>query len=341
MNSKPKILFIGNFLSRTRGTKSVTENLADSKLSAYFDLKLSSDKETRFVRLLDMLVALLSFRGKVVHIDVFSGQAFRITQVISLIAKLLQKTLVFTLHGGALPEYSDQFPSRVRSVFSRAATIQTPSKYLQQYYNNKGFQINYLPNSVDLSNFPYSRSTVKQYSILWIRAFDSIYQPEMAIQVLNLVKQKFPTASLTMVGPDKGKLQEIQLAIAKMKLQDAVEIVGAVQNDQLFRYYQSHQVYINTTKFESFGVALVEAASCGIPIVSTSVGEVPLIWEDRKNILLSDVDDVKSMATNIELIFSDRTTADHISQNARENVKQFNAAIIVERWQELFDYYTS
>jgi SAM-dependent methyltransferase len=86
-----------------------------------------------------------------------------------------------------------------------------------------------------------------------------------------LLKKNFPQISLTMIGPDKGILNEILLMIKELGLESNIKIIGPISNQELFKYYQSHSVYLNTTSYESFGVALVEAAACGIPIVSTNV----------------------------------------------------------------------
>ena len=143
-----------------------------------------------------------------------------------------------------------------------------------------------MPNSIDLEKFPFKRDTVKKHSLLWVRAFTNIYNPEIPVRILHELRKLFPDVYLTMVGPDKGTLREVEALINRLDLEDHINITGPIPNEELRKYYQSHSVYLNTTSFESFGVAVLEAASCGMPIVSNSVGEIPLIWEDGKNILL-------------------------------------------------------
>ena len=146
--------------------------------------------------------------------------------------------------------------------------------------------VNYLPNPISLINFKYDRSNVTDNSILWVRAFDEIYNPKDAIYTLAYLEKKISNVSLTMIGPDKGLLNEVVKLIDDLNLKEKVKILGPIPNEELFNYFHSHTVLLNTTSYESFGQALLESAACGCPIVSNDVGEVSYIWEDNEDILL-------------------------------------------------------
>ena len=121
-----------------------------------------------------------------------------------------------------------------------------------------------------------------------MRAFHDIYHPKLAIETVANLKLRHPDVHLTMIGPDQGTLPACRDRIRELGLEDHISILGYLPNTELNQYYSSHAVYLNTTRYESFGVALIEAGSCGIPCVSTSVGEIPYIWQDGVNILLAE-----------------------------------------------------
>ena len=131
-----KALFIGSFLSKYKGTKGVSEILADSELNQVIDFKLISKFEINLFRLIDMVYSSLVFRGNIVHIDVYSGLAFQYADIISRIVKLRKLALIMTLHGGALPEYARSKPEKVSKVLERADYIQSPSNYLIDFFVN-------------------------------------------------------------------------------------------------------------------------------------------------------------------------------------------------------------
>lgn len=337
---KPKILFIGSFLSSSTGSFGVSENLAANLAKEGFQVKTVSKKRNKIFRLIDIIKSVSLSGFDIVHIDVFSGQAFRIAEISSYLAKLRGKPLIITLHGGRLNEFWEEAAVRIEKVFKRADQIQTPSIFLKEFFSSKGFEVVYCPNSINLERFPDLRKERKPFSLLWVRAFSPIYQPIMAVKVLEDVKKSFPETRLTMVGPDKGMLGEVTEYIKSRNLENEIEITGPVPNNKLSDYYNSHSVFINTTSYESFGVALVEAASCGIPIVSTSVGEIPYIWNNEENILLCGQEDTEGMAAQVKKLFQSESLRNSIAQAGNNRSKAFSWLNIRKQWLDTFQRFS-
>lgn len=331
-----KVLFIGTYLSNKRGTKPISEKLKEV-IGEEFNIRLKSRIENKVLRILDICLATLFSRYTKIHFDVFSGPAFWITQIASQLASFRDKYIILTLRGGKLVEFSEPNRSRVEKVLKRASHIQTPSCFLQEYFMKLGFDVHYLPNGVDVSKFSYNRNEVMSHSLLWVRAFSSIYNPELAVRVLHEVRKKYPETILTMIGPDHGILEQTTRLINQLSLTEAVKIIGPVQNDQLQKYYQTHSAYLNTTTYESFGVAIVEAASCGIPVVSFNVGEIPFLWKDEETILLAPLLDVDTMALQVNRIFNDESLATKLSIEARKRAEQFSWDAILPHWLEVLN----
>ncbi|MBE0653253.1 MAG: glycosyltransferase family 4 protein [Bacteroidales bacterium] len=107
-------------------------------------------------------------------------------------------------------------------------------------------------------------------------------------------------------------------------------------NDKLYSYYHSHDVFLNTTSYESFGVAVLEAASCGIPVVTTNVGEIPFLWRHGQEILMAENLIPSKFADEIFKIFSDPSLADILSKNARKKAEEFDWELIRDKWLRLF-----
>lgn len=327
-----KVLFIGTFLSKTRGTKSITETLAEKLSEDAVKIKLSSCYENKIMRLIDIVFQLLIFKGDKIHVDVFSGQAFNIASIATIIASWRKKKILLTLHGGKLAEFDTANPNRINKVFSRVQYIQTPSLFLKDYFEKKRYAIHYLPNSIDLAKFPYKEIDQQRAGLLWVRAFTSIYNPDLAIKILFEVQKKYPGCTLTMIGPDNGLLNDTIQLVKNFGMTNSVFFKGAIPNDELYHYYQSHSIYLNTTSYESFGVAVVEAAACGIPIVSTKVGEIPYLWEHGKNILMAEDFSAKSFSEQIFNLWEHQELAVEISRAARIKAASFGWEKIKPFW---------
>ncbi|XP_032596808.1 phosphatidylinositol N-acetylglucosaminyltransferase subunit A isoform X2 [Drosophila grimshawi] len=73
-------------------------------------------------------------------------------------------------------------------------------------------------------------------------------------------------------GPKRDLLEEIR---EKTNMQDRVQILGAVEHAQVREVLVRGHIFVNTSLTEAYCMAIVEAASCGLQVVSTSVGGIP------------------------------------------------------------------
>ncbi len=331
-----RILFVGNFLSKKRGTKGIAERLAErSNEFSGITLKLTSYHANKVLRLLDIIYNTLLTPYNTVVIDVYSGAYFFVVRITSFIATLRGKKIILNLRGGKLHEFEEQNCVMVKRVMARAATIITPSLFLKNTIGKRGYSISYLPNFIDIEKFSYQRKA-KPNTLLWVRAFATIYNPQMPIRVLELVRREFHNATLTMVGPDHGLLDNCLDLIDMLNLKTAITITGQIENHKLPEFFHTHSVYLNTTSYESFGLAVMEAASCGTPIVSNRVGEIPYIWLEGEEILLVDEGNVAQMADHAIWLLKNDQAAHKISIKARVKVEQFLWEKIKPIWLSLF-----
>ena len=331
-----RILFVGSFLSRQTGTKSIAEKLAE-----YWQENdgpkagLVSRYSNKYLRLSSILLGIFFYRGKLVNVDVFSGNSLLIAKLAARISKLRGLKLVLTLRGGAIPEELNQRTEEYRSVLSQADLIQTPSQFLAAAIENKlSIKANYLPNPINLERFsPSSESQGK--NLLWVRAFSEIYNPDLAIRTLSILKTNFPDLKLTMIGPDKGILSPVKVLVKELGLENSVDFIGPVPNEKLASYYQSHAVYLNTTSYESFGTAVVEAAATALPIVSTKVGELPYLWKHNENIKFSPEIEANSFASEVADLLNNPSKAKQIGDAGAKRVQEFEWKSINKSWINL------
>jgi glycosyltransferase involved in cell wall biosynthesis len=329
-----KIIFVGTFLSHISGTLGISEKIERDLKSENLEIILVSRHKNKIIRILDIIFSLFFKKYNKVHIDTFSGQSFYITEIASIVAKARNKPIILTLHGGALPDFFLKHPLKVNRCFKKADIIQTPSLFLKDFFEQHNIKLNYLPNSINIKNFSFLRNEVKPHTLLWVRAFTSIYNPDLAIKTLYLVKKKYPNTTLTMIGPDKGLLKKMRILINQLNLNKSIIILGPIKNNELYKYYQTHEVFLNTTSFESFGVAVVEAASCGIPIVSSKVGEIPFIWEHKHNILMAN-QNAEEFAENVISLFKSKDLVKKITTYARKKAESFDWSVVRTLWVQV------
>lgn len=330
-------LLFGNFFLADSGTKSISQKITVKFQIENIEYIIGSKIKNKFFRILEIIYKVLFYRYKNIHIDVFSDNAFNVAILICLLNKVRNKNIILNLRGGKLKDFylKKNNKHKIQFVFSSAKKIVSPSNFLANFFNSKNYNVEYFPNYIDLKDFPYNKKLVRNNKILWVRGFHNIYNPKDAIYVLDHLIKKIPDASLTMIGPDKGIMEEVISLINDLNLNHKVKILGPIKNNKLYPYFHNHSVLINTTNYESFGQALLEAAACGCPIVSNNVGEVPYIWEHKENILLSELNNPQDMANKLSMLLLNIKLLESLKLNAYEKAKKYDWDILKEKWHLL------
>jgi glycosyltransferase involved in cell wall biosynthesis len=340
MNHHKSIFFAGNFLSKTRSTRSAGEELVDQLLKKDYSIFVASKYSNRFIRLLDLIFTALknSFKYDVAVVEVYSNLAFLWAEILGFLLKFLNKSIILVLHGGGLVEFYNRKPERVKKLFLLANIVTTPSMYLKQSFNHIRDDIIYVPNGIDIKSYNFRKRTVINPNFVWFRAFHQIYNPKMAIESVCLLDNQIKDICLQMIGPDKkdGSKDIVEQMIDENNLRTKIELVGPIEKNTVPNWLDKSDIFLNTTNFESFGVSLVEAAACGLCIVTTNVGELSYLWEHEGDALLVQPDDPEAMASSIQRILDDPDLAGRLSMNARKKAERFDWSIILPQWEELF-----
>lgn len=331
------ILFFGTYLSRHRGTKGPGEYVAKQLEQEGYVCLAVSKGNSPLSRATDSIMAALLGRYDTAVLEIYSSRVIYLSWLLSVLLRMRRKPYISILHGGAIPERYPEIRQLITPILHYSAKVVTPSIFIREYFSKQGREMMYLPNPFPIKNFPFKPLQKSLFKLLWVRAFSPIYNPNLAVLILHEVRKTYPVTTLTMVGPDKGDLAKVNSLIVELGLQEAVSIVGPVANDQLYRYFHAHSVYLNTTSYESFGVAVMEAAACGIPIVSSNVGEIPFLWTHEQDILMADILDATAFADQVSRIFEDKDLAQKLSVNARQKAEQYDWQVILPRWIELLE----
>lgn len=339
MAVKKRILVTGPIFDTPSGPSGQGGKLYTALKSEGYTVYKRSNKRNRLLRLIDTIgFILLNFRKyDVAIVQVFSYKAFVLESIVIILNRLLGKKTIAVIRGGAFPEFTDKFPTYVKFVLDKCNAVETPSKFIIKELKKHKLKIGYTPNFIDPTHFPYQWKIQKSDKLLWVRAFHKIYNPQIAINCVAHLKKQFPQIKLTMIGPDQGELNNMQKLINELSLENNIDIIGPIPNHELYKYYQSHAAFLTTTSYESFGVAMVEAANCGIPMVATKVGEIPYMWENGKEILMANIDNQQEFNQQVTNLLTNHEIANQLSLNAHEKVKEFTWSSVKIKWNQLIN----
>ena len=298
----------------------------------------ASDKTNKILRLLAMCFTIIKHRKTtdVVLIDTFSTSNFYYALVTSQLARILSLKYIPILHGGNLPKrlkHSEYFSAL---IFKYAFQNVSPSLYLAHEFKKYNYQTVYIPNSIPIAEIPFKLRAALGPKLLWVRAFDKIYNPLMAIKVLALLKETHKNAILCMVGPDKdGSLNRVKALAKQLGVAESVTFTGVLPKAQWHQLAENFDIFINTTNIDNMPVSIIEAMALGLPIISTNAGGLPYLTEDGVDGLLVPVNDEIKMAESIVSLLNNQEKAMELSVNAREKAEKFDWRTVKIEWENL------
>jgi glycosyltransferase involved in cell wall biosynthesis len=337
---KPAVLLIGNFLSASVGIPGVSEGLAEQLTAAGWTVLTASAKPGRLARLSDMLWTVWRQRRgyELAHVEVYSGPAFRLAEMVCGLLRWLRKPYVLTLHGGNLPAFAARHPARVRNLFQSAAAVTTPSRYLLEQLQAYRDGLQLIPNPLHLPQYPFRLRSALAPHLLWLRSFHAIYNPTLAPRVLALLQDEFPDIHLTMIGPDKGdgSLQATQQTARALGVAARLDCPGPIAKTDVGAWLQRGDVFLNTTNIDNAPVSVLEALACGLCVVSTNVGGIPYLLTHQQDALLTPPDDAAALAQAVRQLLRDPALAASLSRNGRALAEARDWPRVLRQWEQLF-----
>ncbi len=335
---KKEIIYIGNDLgSKTRYVTSM-QILSALLESEGYEIKRFSDKSNIFFRMLHMLYGIWKNRNTTdyILIDTFSTLNFYYAWLSSILAKILKIPYIPILRGGNLPNRLNKSPVLSRMIFKNAYVNVAPSLYLKEVFERHGLHAVYIPNVLDISEYPFKKRTKIKPKLLYVRSFAKHYNPLLAVKVLKKLLSEYPEAELCMVGPDKdGTLREVKDYVSKTGIKEKVVFTGVLTKKEWHKLSEKYDIFINTTNVDNTPVSVMEAMALGLPVVSTNVGGLPYLISHNHDGLLTEPDNAEKMKNAVKFLINNPDKSLELTLQARKKVEQFDWKVVKEKWNEV------
>ena len=253
------------------------------------------------------------------------------------IAYLLRKKYgipyIIRLGGGDIPGAQKRFAviyklltPAIKLIWKNADALIANSKGLMKeavaYYDTGNCMV--IPNGVDADYFSPKKSEDKKnavdvvFRILFVsRLIKGKGLQHIIPKLKEIAERTNKNIKLTIVGdgPYRGELESI---VTDTDTSDIVEFVGRQSGDELLKYYRGADLFILPTEREGMPNVVLEAMSCGIPIIMTPCsGSEELI---DGNGYIAEIDDFSEKM--IDLILDDKKRVD-MGRISRERIQGY------------------
>ena len=192
----------------------------------------------------------------------------------------------------------------------------------------QSFQVYQEISKIELVN-RYSNSTATKVSNLFfsmgrlhkIKGFDVL------IEAFHLFLKEDKDAKLIIAGGDDGEEEQLHDQIKKLNIESSVFLIGAIDFDEKKMLLNICDYFILASEFESFGIVVAEALSCGLPVVVSN--KTP--WKDIEinNCGIFAQNEKVSFCQALQRVQNMKYNKEHIRKYVKEN---YDWDIIVEKF---------
>lgn len=266
--------------------------------------------------------------------------------IIGRIAATLARVpfVIHTVHGLAFHDYV-KFPmwqfywacEMFASLFCDRIIL--VNQYYKKYFKWFKRKTSTIYNGVDFSqysvaNSPSDRTSNESIKILSVGRLDKPKDPLTLLKAAQIVIRKIPSTRFTIVG--NGELYEsCKQYVFANGMQDSVDLVGW-RND-VNTFYGSHDIFVLTSIYESFGLIFVEAGYHYLPTVATRVEGIPEVVRDGETGLLASARDVEGIAQHLIRLIDDACLRQEMGLKAHRWVlDHFSMQRMVNQYLEVY-----
>ena len=153
-----------------------------------------------------------------------------------------------------------------------------------------------------------------------------------ALARLPSVYSQIAPPLLVLAGADRGERANIEIEAQRTNVQ--IRFSGPVDDDALVALYARAAVFVYPSRYEGFGLPLLEAMACGTPVIGARAGAIPEVVGDAG--ILVDPDDESEMAASIGRVMSDTELAARLRSAGRKRAMGYSWARTARQTTEAY-----
>jgi glycosyltransferase involved in cell wall biosynthesis len=330
------VLMVGTDLHAVGGIRAVVQGYLDGGLfrtfqGVYVHTHTSGSAWRKALRALRGYVSiaryLLTLDAPLVHVHMASRASFWRKSLVCLMARARGRPYIVHLHGGEFSQfYQDECGPRlqrfVRSTLENAAVVLALSEEWRQRLLRIAprARIEVLPNAVALPELgSLNRTAELAPTVLFLGDLRRAKGTYDLVHAFARIAERFPKARLVCGGV--GDIEHVRALAQQLEIADRVSCPGWLDLAQKQRAFACSSIFVLPSYAEGLPMALLEAMSWGLPVITTPVGGIPQLVQKDVNGSLVQPGHIDDLAAALATLLASSAVRARLGAAARSTIE--------------------
>lgn len=210
----------------------------------------------------------------------------------------------------------------VKSASAILSTSKIMAKETLKYVGGKSVQVT--PFGIDLGKFRREKvdNAGQPYRIGTIKSLNAIYRIDLLIEAYAIVKSRLEIPLELVIVGDGPQEQELKGLARRLGVADSIKFVGKVAHERVPELLNTFAVFCALSDDESFGVAVIEASACELPVVVSDAPGLKEVVDNGVTGLVVQKNDAIAAAKAIQDLLINHSVRERMGQAGRRRVEQ-------------------
>ncbi len=351
-----KIIMLGESLSKQGGIVSIEKLMLQEASSNIHYQHVATlidgspvDKFLAFLSALAKLSWLLLYSEvDLLHVHMSEGASTFRQAIVTLVGVIFRKPVIMHTHGPMFHLFYAKLPRYITNILSLifqqcSYFIVLSESWKTFYMNNLGIpekRIIVLPNAVKVPLQIPDRSKSPNVNFLFLGRIGKRKGAFDLVKAFDLIDpEKKVKANLLLAGD--GDVDELCQLVERLNLKEFIKVMDWVNPEKRDELLVNADVFVLPSYNEALPMAILEAMSWGLPIITTSVGGIPEVVSANQNGLFVTPGNIQQLTLSMQMLIEDENLRLYLGNNARKTIAAFDMKSyfnsLVEIYYSLFE----
>ena len=238
----------------------------------------------------------------------------------------------------------------LKYLFSKAEKIIAVNEFEKKQLLSYGVpsrKIAIIPNAINLDEFlnlPQKGSfraryglTGSDFVILYLGRIAMDKGADILIKAISEIRNRYNNVKLVIAGPDDGFLPYIVKLVRKLEMQNVTIFTGPLYGRDKLEAYVDSDVYVLPSRYEIFGMTVLEAYACAKPVIASRVSGEPKIVKHGITGFLFEPGNPEELGSYLAHLIENRSLINEMGSRGREFIiGNYSIGKVVDKLEKLY-----